>query len=76
MEWGRGEPLFATDHMRDLHQVIIHNIGQVIGGEPIGFKQDFIIHVFRMNFDISPDQVRKTDHLSFRYLQPDNVRLP
>ena len=38
-----GQPLLATDHMRDLHQVVIHDIRQMIGGQQVGTLIEHLI---------------------------------
>ena len=40
---GGGEIFVATDYVRDCHEVIIDDIGEIIGGEAIGFEEDLII---------------------------------
>ncbi len=37
MKWCRGKPFLASDHMRDFHQMVVHNVGQVVSGHTVGF---------------------------------------
>ncbi len=36
MQGRTGQPLLTTDDMRDLHEVVVYDIGQVIGGQFVG----------------------------------------
>jgi len=43
MQRSRGKPFFPTDYVSDPHSVVIHDIGQVVGGHPVRFEQHFIV---------------------------------
>ena len=36
VERGRGQPFLTADDMTDLHQVVIDDVSQVVGGQVIG----------------------------------------
>lgn len=41
--FGRGnEPLGSSQHVADLHVVVIHNVGEVIGGKSVCFHHDWV----------------------------------
>ena len=40
-----GNPLLGADDVGDLHQVVVHDVGQVIGGEAVGLEQHLVVHV-------------------------------
>ena len=41
--WGAWQPFFAADDVRDAHEMIIHNAGEMIGREAILFHEDLVI---------------------------------
>ena len=38
-----GQPFFAPDDVGDFHQVVIHDVGEVIGGHAVGFVEHFVV---------------------------------
>lgn len=56
MEGETGQPLVTPDHMGGSHQMIIHCVGEVIGGNAVGFQQNLVDVVFR-NGEVSLYQV-------------------
>ena len=36
VQWGRRQPLLAADDVRNFHQVVIHDVGQMVGGQLVG----------------------------------------
>jgi hypothetical protein len=40
-----GQPLLAADHMGDAHQVVVHDVGQVISGHAITLEEHFVVDV-------------------------------
>jgi hypothetical protein len=58
MERGTWQPLFATNYMANLHQMVIHNIGEVIGWQIVSrFIQHLIIEDIRVDDYFSTDKV-------------------
>ena len=51
----RAHPLIPTDHMGDLHQVIVNHVSEVVGGESVALQEDLIV-------DISPRAGEATFH--------------
>ena len=41
-----GQPLIAPDHMSGAHQVVIHGMGKMIGGDAVGFQKNVVNVVF------------------------------
>ena len=39
---GRNLPFYSPQNVGHLHQVVVHNVGKVIGGEAIGLHQNGI----------------------------------
>ncbi len=43
MDGAGGQPLVAAHDVADLHQVIVHHVGQVIGGIAVRLEQDNVL---------------------------------
>ena len=43
VQWCTGQPLLAADDMRHLHQVVINDVGQVIGGQIVGALVEHLV---------------------------------
>ena len=43
MQRGTGEPFFATDYVRHLHQVVVNNVGEVVGGQVVGTLVEHLV---------------------------------
>ena len=41
----RGDPLLGADHVGDLHQVIVDDVGEMVGGEAVGLHQHLVVDV-------------------------------
>ena len=54
---GRREPFLTSDNVRDLHQVIVHDIGKVVGGVPVRLNQDLVIEDIIVENDFSMHHV-------------------
>ena len=54
----RGQPFFATNNMADFHQVIVHDVCQVVGGQVIGtFVKHLVIENVAHNAHIATNNV-------------------
>jgi len=60
---GRRKPLLAADHVRYFHQVVIHHVGQVIGGQLVGRLVDHLVIKHR-----GVDDHLAADHIVNHYL--------
>ncbi len=49
---GRGDPLFGADDVGDLHEVIVDDVGEVVGGEAVGLHEDLIVDVVVVEGDV------------------------
>jgi hypothetical protein len=56
----RIDPLLAADHVRDTHQVVIDDVGQVIGRHAVGLEQDLRIDHVPVQVDVPAQQVIDT----------------
>ena len=57
--------------MRDLHEMIIHDYGQVICRETVRFDDDLVVHVPRVEFYRSSDKVGEFDIPVIRNAETD-----
>ena len=66
----RREPLLATNHMRNLHQVVIDDVGQVIGRQLVGrFVEHLVVERRGVDLHMATDQVVHLDHLTHGHLE-------
>ena len=66
------QPFCSSDDFRDFHQMIVHDVGQVIGRKLVGgFPEDFVVQGVCLNFHISADEVVHLYGLAFRNLEAD-----
>ena len=42
---GGRDPLLGADDVGDLHEVVVDDVGEVIGGEAVGLEQDLVVDV-------------------------------
>ena len=58
MQRKRRQPFLAADYLRDFHQVVIYDIGQVVGGELIGpLPEHFVVQGVGVHFHVPADKV-------------------
>jgi len=72
----RRKPLLAPDHVRDLHQMIINDVGKVIGWHTIRLVQHLVIERGAVDHDVTPDQVIEVNVLIFRHTVSYHIILP
>ena len=54
----RGEPFLATDDMRYLHEVIVHDVGQMISGQLVGtLIEHLVVQDARVDAHLASNQV-------------------
>ena len=74
VEGGGGQPLFAADDVGDFHQVVVHNVGQVIGGELVGtLVEHFVVEDGGIDDDIAADDVVDVDVLTRFYFEAHHI---
>ena len=74
MQRHRRKPLLPADHVRDLHQVIVDHIGQVIGGHSVTLEKHLVVELVAVELDVTPDQVGLFDHQILRHFKADHMR--
>ena len=52
-----GQPFLPPHHVGDPHQVVVHHVGEVIGGDAVAFQQHQILIVLR-HIQLAPDGVQ------------------
>jgi hypothetical protein len=74
---GRGrEPLLGADDVRDLHQVVVDDVGQVVGRKAVRLEQHLIVYLRDVDrFGVGAQPVAEVDVALQRHRQPDRVRL-
>jgi len=64
MDRGTGEPFFTPKGVRDLHQVVVYDYGQVIGGHSVRLEENLVIDAIGGKGHISPDEVGEVNFFS------------
>ena len=54
---GGGDPLFGADDVGDLHEVVVDDVGEVVGGEAVGLHEDLIVDVVVIEGDVAAEFV-------------------
>ncbi|MDZ7726993.1 MAG: hypothetical protein U5Q44_01670 [Dehalococcoidia bacterium] len=52
-----GEPLFAAEHVADLHQMVVVRRGQVIGGEAVRLERNEVVLETVLEGDLAADGI-------------------
>ena len=70
----RRQPLFATDNVRNLHQVVIHDVCQVIGRQSVcRFIKNFIVQSRGIDSHITTNHIVHLNILTLGHFETDNV---
>ena len=63
--------------MGDLHQVVVHDIGKMIGGQLVGtLIQHLVVYDVTLHTYLTTDQVVNEDLLTGLYLEAHHILLP
>ena len=68
-----GQVLAAADHMGNAHQVVVHHVGEVVGGHPVAFDQDLVVQLGIVHLDVAVDHIVKGGDPLGRDLLPDHI---
>ena len=72
-----GQPLFTTDDVGDFHQVVVHDVGQMISGQFVGtLVKHFVVEDFTLHNDFATDKVVNMDFLAGFNLEANHILLP
>ena len=70
----RIDPLLAADHVGDLHQMIVHHVGEMIGRQAVGFKQDLRVDHTPVKLNGAAKHIlNSADTLPLRHHHADDV---
>ena len=61
--------------MGDAHEVVVHHIGKVVGGHPVGLDEDLVVHLAVVDLDVAVDHIVEAGHALAGDLLADDVRL-
>ena len=54
---GGGEVLAAPDHMGDAHEVIVHHVGEVVGGQAVPLQQHLVVQSLVLHGDVTEGHI-------------------
>ena len=58
VQWSRGQPFLATDHVCDFHEVVVHDIGQVVSGQLVRtLVEHLVVQDSRVDLHVTTDHV-------------------
>ena len=69
--WCGRKPFFAADDMGDFHEVVVDDIGEVVGREVVGFHEDLVVDGFAVELDIAANEVFEFDDFVRDFLAND-----
>ena len=70
---GGGDPLFGADDVGDAHEMVVDDVGEVVGGEAVGLHEDLIVDVIVVEGDVAAQLVAKGGGGVLRDLHADDV---
>ena len=62
--------------MGDIHRMVVHDVGQVVGRHAVGLVQHLVVQLAQPEGDVAPDHVVHRDFPFGRDLEPHHVMLP
>ena len=71
----RGKVLVSANHMGNTHQMVIHNVCEVVGWVSVGFDKNHIVELCVVYRDISVNLIVECCSSFFRVVLADNERL-
>ena len=54
-----GDVLISADDMGDAHEVVVDDIGEIVGGIAVGLDEDHVVKLFILDRDIAVELVRE-----------------
>ena len=74
MEWCAGQPFLASDYVCDFHEVVVDDVGQVVGGQSVGaLEEHFVVEYRRVDGHHAADDVVDLHFATRLYLEPHHV---
>jgi len=68
----RRQPLVAPEDVRNSHQVVVDDVGQMIGGIAVRLEQHEIVQLGVVHHDVPANEVVKLGLATKRHRQPDH----
>ena len=73
MERGRRKPFFPADDVGNVHQPVVHHVGQVVGGHAVSLEEDFVVQVQGVDAYPAADAVLEFDFFVAGQFDPNDV---
>ena len=71
---GGGQVLAAPHHVGDVHQVVVDDVGEVVGGVAVRLEEHLVLDLLVLNGDGAEHRVLKGGGARQGHLLPDDVR--
>ena len=71
-----GKILAAADNVGDAHQVVVHDVGKVVGGHTVGLDQNLVVQLLDIDLNVTVHHIVKARHAGFGDFLADDIRLP
>ena len=68
------KPLFAANDVGNVHEPVVHHVGQVVGGHAVALEQDFVVQIQGIDTHPAANAVLKFNLFVARQLDADHVR--
>jgi len=56
---GGADPLLGADDVGDVHEVVVDDVGEMVGGEAVGLHEDLVVDVVVVETDVAAELVFK-----------------
>ena len=54
---GRGQVLGPPYHVGDAHEMVVHHVGEIIGGQAVGLEEDLVVQLGVVHGDVPVHRV-------------------
>ena len=71
----RRQPLLRPDDVGDAHEVVVHHVREVVGGEAVALQQDLVVHLRVVEAHLAAQEVPHDGLAPARHREADDVRL-
>ena len=68
-----GEIFAAADDVRDAHQVVVDDVGEVVGGQAVGLQENLILHLLVLDRNVAEGGVVERGAALVRDALPDDI---
>ena len=74
--WRGGEIFAAADDVCNAHQVVVDDVGEVVGGQAVGLQENLILHLLVLDRNVAEGGVVERGAAFVRDALPDDIWLP